>query len=373
MKKPISILIVDDILPNIQLLSAMLLREGFDVRPTSSGPQAIRAAKANPPDLVLLDIRMPEMSGYEVCRIFKQDEDLADIPIIFLSAVDDVQSKVAAFNAGGVDYITKPFQSVEVLMRVNTHLTLRRQQRELEAWVENERSLMQKINALKDEILSTVSHDLKNPIHNVQNALSLLQDELRADPALLERTQPMLQAIENSADQMQHLVVDVLNLARFEGQRSVQRSSVALCTRLAEWVTAFQFAQAAEGVTLHIGDCPPDLHVRIDPVAFRRVVENLLSNAYKFTPPGGTVTVRVEHQEDAVQIIVEDTGIGIPQAALERIFDKFYRVDHPAHRARGGTGLGMSIVQAIVQQHGGSIDIASEEGVGTRVTVSIPS
>src|SRR5689334_1924873 len=170
---PANVLIVDDTPDNIRVLTAIIERLGYEVRPATSGAQALQAVEHDPPDLVLLDITMPEMDGYEVCRRFKADEQLSDIPIIFLTALSDIADKVKAFGVGGIDYITKPFHLEEVQARVKTHLALRYANLRLA----KSYSKLQELEQLRDQLVHMVVHDMRSPLMVLSGHLSLLQQE----------------------------------------------------------------------------------------------------------------------------------------------------------------------------------------------------
>jgi two-component system, sensor histidine kinase and response regulator len=170
-----NILVVDDTPENLELLMSLLGERGYTVRPAVNGELALKSAQSNPPDIILLDIRMPEMDGYEVCRQLKAGTTTRNIPVIFLSALDETLDKIKAFEVGGVDYVTKPFQSEEVIARVETQLELYRQRREIEALREKEKRHSEERNKLKDQFVQMVSHDLKNPLSVIVTYLGLLK------------------------------------------------------------------------------------------------------------------------------------------------------------------------------------------------------
>jgi signal transduction histidine kinase len=363
-----NILIVDDTIANLQLLSAILEEAGYEVRPAQSGKMALQAAKLNPPDLVLLDINMPEVNGYEVCLAFKADPDLESIPIIFISAMNEVNDKVMAFRVGGVDYISKPFHAQEVLARVSTHLELRWKQWELQRLHEWEHDYWQQANQLKDDILRMVSHDLKNPLTNILGSAYILSQQVADQPDLIHLTD----LIERNAERMQNLVTRVLDLTHLEGSPDLTLETVALNPFLQAVLDDFLFAAKEKPIALAFNPSPDAITLRAAPDRLSQVFHNLLSNAIKYTPAGGTVTMSSQMKAGQAWVKIEDTGLGIPAEALPRIFDRFYRVQTPEHLKESGTGLGMAIVKVIVEQHQGKIWVESELGKGTCFRVSLP-
>jgi two-component system sensor histidine kinase/response regulator len=221
-----SILVVDDTLPNLELLSEMLKARGYRVRPVPSGDLALQAAKSNPPDLILLDIHMPEMDGYEVCERLKADEKLQEIPVLFISGLSEITDKVKAFGVGGADYITKPFQFEEVEARVATHLELRRQRRQL---VESNEQL-QKLEGLREDMTAMLVHDLKNPLVTSSMALQAVLRRQQPVSCLTPEERGFLEMARDSQARLAGMIDDMLQIARAEGgQMPLERTELDLC------------------------------------------------------------------------------------------------------------------------------------------------
>jgi signal transduction histidine kinase len=354
-----NILIVDDTTANLKVLSTLLTDNGYHVRPAINGSIAVKAAFAAVPDLILLDVMMPGMNGYEVCEQLKADEKTSDVPIIFVSALDETLDKVKAFQVGAVDYITKPFQVEEVLARVEIHLTLYRQRKEIEG-----------LNTFKDLFIRTVSHDLKSPISNIMGYSEILTGEDRQFLSE-ERVADMLHRIYQSAERMYGLVSSLLDLTRIEGA-SVMMSPVLLRDVLNVQLDEFVFPAEQKSIKLQppMGDVPQFVYA--DPNLISEVFNNLFSNAIKYTSEGGHVAVEVEPLEKDVLIHVSDNGFGIPEEDLPHLFERFYRVGRLDHLTEQGSGLGLSIAKLILERHNGDIWVESELGRGSRFTVSLP-
>lgn len=350
------ILIVDDAAENLRVLHELLKAEGYVVLTAMRGEVALTAARApQPPDMVLLDVRMPGMDGYEICRRLKADPATRDIPVMFLSAGGDMADKVEGFRAGGVDYVTKPFQVEEVLARVATHLALSRQRREIAA-----------LSGLKDQLIRTISHDLKNPLTIVLGNAEYLLSSLA--PLTEEDRRRLVSGIQRRGEEMLRLVTDLLDLSRIEEGMPLERRPLELGA-LAER----QVKDAQErGADVRFEPAAGPVTVSADGERLGQVIANLVSNAIKYTPPGGTVTVSVARESGFGLLCVRDSGLGIPAEALPRVFEPFYRVDRPDHRKVEGTGLGLSIVKALVEQHGGDVRVASAPGQGSTFTVRLP-
>lgn len=362
------ILIVDDMPANLQLLVSNLTIHGYHVRAAADGPLALMAARADKPDLILLDVMMPHMNGFEVCEILKQDSSLKDVPVIFISAADDVESKVRGFEVGGADYISKPFQFAEVLARIQTHLTLYRQRIQLEEDHQQDLQYFEMITRLKDELMSEASHDLKNPLHIIKLLTELLRPLVSED----EKGERYLNAIDKQVSMMQQLLNDVLDLLKLETGRALVYDRVNLSEFVADILEDFEFPARAKQIQLDFTPLSQKIDVTIDRRRIRQVLHNLLSNALKYTPDQGQVRVNMHQSQKDVTIEVEDTGLGIPDHDLPHIFEKFYRVQNSDHTAVEGTGLGLAIAKSIVEQHGGQIGVESYEKQGSKFHVVLP-
>lgn len=352
------ILIVDDLEPNRDILARILMREQYAVRQAESGEIALAEIEKAHPDLVLLDVSMPGLNGFEVCEQIKSDPVSAHIPVIFVSALGELGNKVKAFEVGGVDYIIKPYKVQEVVARVNSQMTMAHQRKEI-----------LQLNTLKDQILRTVSHDLKNPLHIVMGYAAMMMEGDGIDHnGMIE----MSGQIFESADRMLQLVTNLLDITKIEEGLQLNLANMPL-RKLAENILKnYQLPAEQKNIALYL-DLPDDeIMLKVDSLRIEQVFNNLVSNAIKYTPDEGEVTFAARINEDTVTIAVRDTGLGIPEEALPRLFSKFFRVDTEAHKAQEGTGLGLTIVQAIVEQHGGEIWVESQLGQGSIFYVLLP-
>jgi len=371
-----NILIVDDNPANLDMLTSMLIKHNYEGRAVVSASMALTAIHAELPDLILLDINMPEMNGYELCEHLKANEETRHIPVIFVSALGETIDKVRAFKVGGVDYLIKPIQFDELLARIEAHLTLSRQRRELdqqrteiEMLRKRDKLYFDKLNQTRDEFISTASHDLKNPIGIVKGYADLIEHGGNVlDPETLD----YLTRIKRGADRMLFLVNDLLDLSKIETGLAVEPAPVSLRTFLADCVDNFKLPVKQKQLKLNFVPPPESLTAYLDARRMYQVFSNLLSNAIKYTPKGGTVGVETEIKQDRVIVHMLDTGLGIPAESIPHLFDKFYRVPLESHMASEGTGLGLAIVRAIIEQHQGWISVESELGVGSVFHVNLP-
>ena len=364
-----NILVVDDTPANLQLLVAMLSEQGYKVRPANNGRIALRAAHLAPPDLVLLDVNMPDMDGYEVCRQLKATEVMQDVPVIFISALNEINNIVHAFSVGGVDYITKPFKFEEVKARVDTHLQLYWQKQQIAHMLEQERAYFEKITAMKDEVVQTASHDMRGPLTLVTMGVELLQERIETDSTAVQQS---ISLIQRGADRMLHLITDVLDLATLETGLALKKEMVLLSQFLEVCLAEREPMAHLKNVSLQFSPQTEDITLALDVNQMQRAIDNLLSNSIKYTPEGGMVRIEMETAVDGVIIHISDTGHGIPAEDIPHLFNRFYRVQTPQHLAADGTGLGLSIVQSIVEQHEGHIKVESTLGQGSTFSLSLP-
>ncbi len=365
-----NILIVDDVLDNVEVLIRILNREGYEISIAQDGASALQKVANNKPDLILLDVMMPGgLDGFEVCERLKQDPETADIPVIFVTALANTVYIIRGFEVGAVDFITKPFRAKEVMARVHTHLTIQNQKREIESLREHDRRYYQKLSEIKDDVMHMTSHDLKNPLNNVKTAVHLLRKHGRLDD---NEGVEYLDILEMSVKQMHGLIEGILDLAKIETGLALKLKPVDLRPFLEDNLFVFNLAAQRKSISLHFTPPERDLVVYIDPERMEQVFQNLISNAIKYTPDSGSVELAAYVQTDSVVIQVRDSGLGIPEADLPHLFDKFYRVNRDDHMKTEGTGLGLSIVKSIVGQHGGKIWVDSKVGHGSTFNVLLP-
>lgn len=344
-----TILIVDDTPANLLLLSRMLMERGYHTQTMPSGRLALEAARMEAPDLILLDIAMPEMNGYDVCAQLKADAALRDIPIIFISALNETIDKVRAFRAGGVDYVTKPFQFEEVDARVQTHLQLRR------------------LEKLRDDLTHMVVHDLRNPLSCICGFLDIL--ECHDVPNMPADMQKLVTVARHSADDLLTMINSILDVSKMSaGEMKLHREPCDLVPLIRDVVAACRSLPANRTVTLDA--MTSSFVVSADAGLIRRVLQNLISNALKFTPADGTVHVAVTASPGDVRVAIRDAGPGIAPEYHQRIFEKFGQVEDRSQRL--GTGLGLTFCKLAIEAHGGRIGVESEVGQGSTFWVALP-
>ncbi len=359
-----NILIVDDKPANLRLLSSMLTEEGYKVRSVINGDMALTAAHAAPPDLILLDISMPGMNGYEVCEALKGEASLRDIPVIFISALDATQGKVKAFTAGGVDYITKPFQIEEVLARVRTHLALRNSQRELE----QEIAVRDRLIAELDAFAHTVAHDLKNPLAVLLSYASML--EMRFDELPEEKTRKYLGSLSRGARKMANIVDELLLLAGVRKMDEVKLKPLDMGRVVAEARLRLEdmIAEYEGEIVVTVETWPAALGYA---PWIEEIWVNYLSNALKYGGEPPKVELGASQQADGqVMFWVRDNGAGLDAEAQAQLFVPFERLGQVRTE---GHGLGLSIVQRIAEKLGGTAGVESVVEEGSSFYFKLPA
>ncbi|HND18949.1 MAG TPA: hybrid sensor histidine kinase/response regulator [Acidobacteriota bacterium] len=387
------ILVVDDNPTNLDLLSGLLQDHQFHVRAATSGRLALTVARTFKPALILLDINMPQMNGFEVCTQLKADPATCDIPVIFISALDETIDKVRAFEVGGVDYVTKPFQIEEVLARVNSQLRIARLQHEL---IEKNAALTQanadlsasrqelaeaniqlrEMAEIKANFTAMLVHDLKSPLSVVKATLDFLSidGDVVAGPY-----GALVHASVKTISKILAMIGELLEVFRTDSKEiHLRRESVKFTEFLKEFLENTRIAARSENLVLETAISPNLPDMAIDVGKLERALSNLLSNAIKFTPAGGTISVEaseVMHMhsgvgQTAVLIRISDTGEGIEPDVLPIIFDPYRQGQ--SGKGRLGVGLGLAIVKRIVEAHGGTISATSQLGKGTTFTILLP-
>ncbi len=402
----IKILIVDDHPNNLRFLSKILTDHGYKVQRSISGELALNAAKSSPPDLILLDIMMPEMNGYEVCKNLKSCAQTCDIPVIFLSVLNQTIDKVKAFEVGGIDYITKPFQVEEVLARIRNQLTIRnlskqlkdqmrRLQEEIESRKQAEQELLLKNTALeqakkeaetanraKSEFLATISHEIRTPMNGVMGMAGLL-----LETNLTRQQRDFVETIRSSSDILLTIINDILDISKAESNRlelEEQPFDLRGCVKDALDLLAQSAAAKGLNLTSTISPEMPQFIVG-DVTRLRQILVNLISNAIKFTHHGEVVVsasssvvtphsspLTNNHQQTTTNkqnytlyFSVKDTGIGISPDQMDRLFKPFSQGDSSMTRRYGGTGLGLAISKRLSEMMGGTMWVESQSGQGS--------
>ncbi|MCK6627344.1 MAG: hybrid sensor histidine kinase/response regulator [Anaerolineae bacterium] len=358
-----TVLVIDDDEALQKWVGFELGREGFQVVTAATGPDGLATAQAEPrPDIILLDVDMPGMNGLDVASTLQQNPDTTGIPIIFLTARVSLKDKMAGFQAGGVDYLTKPFEMPELIARVKATLHLSEVQRE---------KARRDLEAYKSNLAENMSHELMTPVSKVLNGADILAR--LAYKENITQFDPVIEIIRNGAGELRWLMEDLLLINQISDKAvGPFRQSVDLPQTVRAMVEQTQAKYRRDNLTFEL-DMPTTATVNIHRKHLNHILHHLLDNAGKFSPPGSRpkVTVRSIGQAGA-EIEIKDQGQGIKPELQQQVFDKFYQVDMSMTRESGGLGLGLYIARTLARLYDGDVTLTSKPGRGVTVRLTIP-
>ena len=363
------ILIVDDSVGNTAVLLAALA-DTYDVSVCRDGQTALESMALVEPDLILLDIMMPGMDGYEVCAQLQANPDTRDIPVIFLTAMAEDKDEEKGLNLGAADYITKPFKLALVKARVRNHLALRHARIEVVRQRDQVEITFQKLRQLeqqRDALVHMIVHDLRSPLTGLMCYLDLLSPE----EASGQDFESNLRAARKTTKAVCDMVAALLDVSRLEtGEMPFhcEQSDVGQLTN----TTIQRLGSLTHGrqISVHLPAQP--VMAYCDPTLTGRIIQNLLDNALKFTPPDGCIRIEIVPEEQGARLSIADTGPGIPAEFREQVFQKFAQVEARKERRRFSTGLGLPFCKLAVEAQGGSIQLESELGHGATFHLRLP-
>jgi len=360
------ILIVDDVVSNVLLLKILLTNEKFQVCTANCGNMCIEQAKSEHPDLILLDVMMPDINGFETATILKQDPTLREIPIIFLTALNNPSDLVHGFQVGASDFLTKPFNKEELVIRVMHQITvvaakrlIEKQNRELQATISN-----------RDKMYSVIAHDLRSPMASIRMVLNLVVTAVSADtvgPELFE----LLDKANRESEEVHDLLDNLLKWTKSQtGRLNVVLQDLDLNDIVPGVVDIFEMIAQTKHITLNYTGTETPLIVRADNDMLKTVVRNFMSNAIKFSPENSTIEINMSVENDFAKISVRDHGVGIAADRIGTIFHK----GETTYGTGGeeGSGLGLQLCQDFARKNGGDVMVESIEGEGSTFSVFVP-
>lgn len=371
------VLIIDDNPTNVRLAVACLKGERVTCEVAPDGERGLEMACENPPDLILLDVMLPGRDGYQVCEQLKSVARTRHVPVLMITALQELDDKIRGLRAGAEDFISKPFNRAELQARVRSLLRMKfLQEEQLEAERLRVRYKMsQEAERIKDAFISIVSHEIKTPLTVMKGYVSLLRSTQRGNPEPSEDNmmKRITEGLSVSMNELESLLKQLLDLSRMRsGLAMLRKSQVSIPDLLKRLVAQLQPLALERNLSLVLEQEETMLPVRADEEKLTHAFTHLVHNAINFTPAGGHVWIRASEVGDAVEVIVEDDGIGIPPEHLAYIFDPFYQVAHYMTRKVEGMGIGLSLVKHIIEDHGGRIDVKSEVQHGTMFCVQLP-
>lgn len=359
------VLIVDDQEANRLLLREILESQGHEVAEAVDGVEALARVADAPPDAVLLDVGMPGIDGFEVCRRLKADPATATIPVLLVTALNQRDQRLLGIGAGANDYITKPIDRSDLSLRVRNAIRMHQLYAEIEAQYRR----LEKLELLRDSLVHMIVHDLRSPLAGIRAYLDLMKmdGEGKLEP---EMTQSIDEARKVAVD-MTEMVSDLLDVSRLEtGQMPLEMSQVDLAALSTEVASAT--GRATHRVTVRVEGSAEQARIIADPSVIRRVITNLVGNAVKFSPPSSQIVLLVQGNGSGAKVSVSDRGPGIAPEYHEKIFEKFGQVEAAMQGHKHSSGLGLTFCKFAVEAHGGRIGVESVVGRGSTFWFALP-
>lgn len=360
------ILIVDDVVSNVLLLKILLSNEKFQVCTANNGLQCIEMTKKEHPDLILLDVMMPDMNGFDTAVVLKKDETTKDIPIIFLTALNTPQDLVHGFQVGASDFLTKPFNKEELVMRVTQQISLvaakriiEKQNAELRATLNN-----------RDKMYSVIAHDLRSPMASIRMVLNLVVASTSKE-TVGEELYNLLDQANRESEEIHDLLDNLLKWTKSQtGRLNVVKQELDLHDIIPGVVEIFEAIAQTKNIKLDLQPSQEELKVEADNDMLKTVVRNFLSNAIKFSPADSSIEIIMGREGDFAKVSVRDHGVGIAQDRIGSIFHK----GETTYGTGGeeGSGLGLQLCQDFARKNGGDCIVESAEGQGSTFSVLIP-
>lgn len=353
------ILIIDDNPMNLLLTSKMLENKGYLSITAESGLEGIEQIEKELPSLILLDIMMPEMDGYEVCRKINEVEKWKEIPIIFLTAMGQTEDLVEGFEAGGVDYITKPFKNEELLIRVKNHLELA-----------DSRKKIVEMNRTRDNLYSIIAHDIRSPLSGILQTIDAIVQGY-FDPAS-DDFKEIIQHLQIKTSETSKLLNSLLQWTKMQGETiGIQLKNTNINTLITSCIQLLEPIAKNKEITL-ISTVSENETAWCDEVSIQTVFRNIISNAIKFTEIKGLIQISANRQDDWLDVTITDNGVGMSDEAIKKIFEKEEHYSTSGTENEQGTGLGLIMVKDFIKKNNSKISVKSSLGTGTSITISLP-
>ncbi len=368
------ILIVDDIPKNLQILGSILNLESYQIAFASSGEQALAVLETTQPDIILLDIMMPDMDGMEVCARIKSNPEICDIPIIFITGRAEQEDIVKGLKLGAVDYITKPFNTPELLTRVKTHLELKLSKDKLKHYaktLEQTRDELAQMNASKDKFFSIIAHDLRSPFSGFLGLTQLLLDDYNRLEG--DDLQQIASSMNKAANKLYGFLENLLEWSRSQmGKMELRFDRFDIKEALNRIEFLLSDTLLEKKITIN-NNLTESVIAFADNHTLSTALRNLISNAVKFTPIGGTIEFNIlEQTSDEIVFEIKDSGAGIPAHQIPQLFQIESKIITTGTANEKGSGLGLLLVKEFIDKNNGKIQLISEIGKGTSAILTLP-
>lgn len=370
MNEKANILIVDDQLNNLKIISELLSSE-YNIYTSTSGAQTFKILEKILPDLILLDIMMPQMSGFQVCEKIKENPTTREIPVIFLTAKTSTEDILQGFSKGAADYIGKPVNPKEILARVKNHIQLKKAKDKIEEM----NSQLETLNKEKDKFFSIISHDLKNPMGAISTLSKMLTKEIQEEGLKnIEESHVLktLDLIGQGTDSTYNLLQNLLTWSRTQtGRIKINKRHFLFNDLLNNVIYFCQSLASNKNINIKM-ECEEKIRIYADLDMLRTALTNLITNAIKFTEIGGSVTIQASLGLDKIIVSVIDTGVGISQERIGKLFAIDEKVSTKGTGKEEGTGLGLLISKEFIDMHNGQLWVESKEDEGSKFSFSLP-
>lgn len=366
------ILIVDDNPTNLSVLFEYLEESGYEIAVAQSGEEALQQLEHVQPDLILLDVMLPGMDGFDACQHLKENPETAKIPIVFMTALANDIDKVKGFLAGGVDYITKPLHHEEVLVRINSHLQIQRLQRELtqhrqrlnaqNTLLAQKDELIRELQTSQEKLCLCMSEKLQQPLDALMGYARLIDDNIEEYGR--DEIRNTVRRLRHTAEKLSALYENLLLWSKIQQNTLEYRPETVALDEIAVY-TILLNTPAAEQQRISLNSTIPEKTLAYaDEMMVNVVFRNVLANALAFTEPGGEIAISVEEQHNLLEVVVRDTGVGMDNEQLNRLFH--------APDAEEHTRIGMPLCHALIIKQGGTIRAESERGKGAAIRFTLP-
>ena len=354
-----SILIVDDNPMNLLLTSKVLENNGYSARTAEDGKSALIEIEKEIPSLILLDVNMPVMDGFDVCRLINKNEKWKEIPIIFLTANTQTENLVEGFEAGGVDYITKPFKSEELLVRVKNHLEL----------ADSKKTILE-MNKSRDKLYSIIAHDIRSPLSGILQTIDAI-DQGYFDPCS-EDFKDLISHLKIRTKDTSTLLTSLLQWTRLQDEGAILKLQETNLTSIINSCIQLLEPNANDKNISIINNISSEIFAICDEVSVHTVFRNIISNSIKFTEPNGKIIISATQNVSEVIICIKDTGVGMTQEVIQAIFENNQHYSSTGTANEQGTGLGLILVKDFIKKNNGKVDVKSVLGEGTYFSIILP-
>ncbi len=373
MSEEAKVLIVDDDKENVDLIAYFLKPQNYSIVTAHDGVEALRLVESENPDIILLDIRLPKMDGFQVCERIKKNHYSKFIPIIMITALKDLKSKIQSLEAGADDFISKPFENIELLTRVKSLLRIKKYHDELEKKnkeLEEKNKALMRMDQFKEELSHLIVHDMKNPIFVIQGNLQMLSMGMDDSQPQLKK---YVNRIDRSTQNLLRMVMNLIDITKIEsGSMSLKLELASLNDVMEKSIQKLKDFPEFSGKQFNVklGEQIP--YTKMDISVMERVIDNLLSFAIANVPSDGRVDVQTFKTEKTIGAAVHDFGQQIPLKYGDNVFNKFRQVEIKKEGYRVGRGLGLTFCNLAVEAHGGKMYLDENNTVGNRIIFELP-